>query len=87
MKNKSLMLIVILSLTLNSVAQNAALDSGIGVIACVGPFKKGLSSFIISNQRLLTSIRAINTDTLSIISAREALKSCRLDYKRIEFFK
>lgn len=80
------MFIVIFSFTLNSVAQNAALNSGIGVINCVDHFKKGLSTFVISNQKLLSAIQAINTDTLSIVRARDALKTCRLDYKKIEFF-
>lgn len=65
---------------------SSAYEGSVGVENSLEYYKQGVSAFVNSNRKLNTLIRAISSDTFSVIKAREALKDCRLDYKKIESF-
>lgn len=62
------------------------LERDIGVTNAINIFDQNTALFSASVKDLYQSVKLINTDTLSIIHARECLKQCRLQYKRISFF-
>jgi cytochrome c peroxidase len=85
-KNKILAFLVITAFVLISLTKSSANDTSIGVSNSINYYKKGVLSFVASNQKLNVTLKAINTDISSVIEARKALKDCRLEYKKIEFF-
>ena len=58
-----------------------------GVAHTITIFREGAAGFAAASLELEQAVRAIQeNDTTSINTAKEALKKCRLQYKRIEFF-
>ena len=84
-KGKILAFLAVVSLVIALTGSSQYADSP-GVSHALDFYKKGISSFVNSNQKLNAALKALNSDSMSVIKAREALQSCRLDYKRIEFF-
>jgi cytochrome c peroxidase len=68
------------------ILSNSVYDSSVGVSNSLAYYKKGIAAFVLSNKKLNTAIQAINSDSGSILKAREALKESRLNYKKIESF-
>jgi cytochrome c peroxidase len=58
----------------------------IGASAAVGYFSAQTGPFVRSSNVLLQAVKAIGTDSASVINARKALLKCRLSYKSISFF-
>ncbi|WP_436490487.1 cytochrome-c peroxidase [Chitinophaga sp. ARDCPP14] len=58
-----------------------------GVTHTIAIFREGANGFSAASLELEQAIQAIDKDDpASLIAAKEALKKCRLQYKRIEFF-
>lgn len=73
-------LFVLMSLTV-------ARDASIGVEPTLQYFRSGAKDFAVSTLALQSAISSLReNDTATIVKAREQLKDCRLQYKRIEFF-
>lgn len=76
----SFLTVVLLSLT-------AQPSTPIGLAAAIAYYKAGSDEFAATTAQLKSAITAIrNKDSLSVANARNALKNCRLSYKKIEFF-
>jgi cytochrome c peroxidase len=58
----------------------------IGAYAAVGYFSAQTGPFASSSNVLMQAVKAIDTDSASVINARKALLKCRLSYKSISFF-
>lgn len=61
-------------------------NKSIGVTETVAWFNREVYAFADAAGKLNDALQLINTDSSSIIKAKEALKDCRLKYKKIEFF-
>jgi len=58
-----------------------------GVAHTIAIFREGAAGFAAASLELEQAVQAIQkNDTASVNRAKEALKKCRLQYKRIEFF-
>lgn len=61
--------------------------ANIGVANAVVCFKKGTVDFNRSSIALKNAVQLLDSkDSSTVINAKDALKQCRLDYKKIEFF-
>ena len=59
----------------------------IGIVHAVDYFKTGTADFNRSSLALKKAIAVLDTkDSTTVINAKAALRLCRLDYKKIEFF-
>lgn len=58
----------------------------IGATAAVNYFSAQIVPFVSSSDDLLQAVKAISTDTASVLNARAALLKCRLRYKSLSFF-
>lgn len=62
-------------------------SSNIGVSSALDAFKQNNAAFGRSSIALQTAVSLLSDkDTAAVLGARLALKNCRLDYKKIEFF-
>lgn len=62
-------------------------DQSTGVRHTLNQFKEGTAAFSSSSLKLKAALSLINVqDTSSITRAKQALRDCRLTYKKIEFF-
>jgi cytochrome c peroxidase len=62
-------------------------DGSIGVPAAIKAFKENNAAFSSSAVSLKAAVSLLSDqDTATVLKARLALKKCRMDYKRIEFF-
>ena len=83
---KVLALLVITGFIFIVLTGSSVYDDSTGVASTLHYYRNGVSTFVASNRKLNSALKSINADSLSVIRAREALKECRLDYKKIEFF-
>lgn len=58
----------------------------IGASAALDYFSAQTGPFVSSSNDLLKAVKAISTDTASVLNARAALLKCRLRYKSLSFF-
>ncbi|MEJ6979093.1 cytochrome c peroxidase [Pedobacter sp. P351] len=86
MRTKIFILSVVLGFVLLSFRFSHHKKSAIGVDATLGFYTKEASLFVNALENLNTAIQQIDADSASILKARQALITCRLKYKRIEFF-
>jgi len=62
-------------------------DTPIGVAGALQDFKTNSAAFASSAADLKTAVSLLSDrDTAAVLHARQALKKCRMDYKRLEFF-
>ncbi|HET6995278.1 MAG TPA: hypothetical protein VFI06_09875, partial [Chitinophagaceae bacterium] len=76
-----------LCVTLVNLAMTPKGDQPVGVESTIGYFKKNSVQFAQSTADLQEKIRKIKAgDPVTLNTAKEALKRCRLQFKNIEFF-